>query len=99
MIHCTYRRDKREIVIEGHANYSFKGTDIVCSAVTALEYTLNAYIEKVRLTDNLPVENSMGDAKGVFSGCPETDEVFEAIWNGLLLIANSYPKYCSCWVG
>ena len=28
-----------------------------------------------------------------------TDEAFECIWQGLLAIAENYPRYCQCWRG
>ena len=46
MIHITYRPDKYEITIKGHANSDEKGKDIICAAASMLFYTLAACLAK-----------------------------------------------------
>ena len=98
MIKCRYHVAERRIEIEGHANYCTPGYDIVCAGVSALEYALHLYLtNKALIGEN--ILNRLEPSLGVFEGTEATDEAFECIWQGLLAIAENYPRYCQCWRG
>ena len=48
MIRVTYDRNNLALTVSGHAGFDEVGRDIVCAAVTAIEYTLIAAMEGTR---------------------------------------------------
>ena len=92
--------DTNMIIVSGHSGFAESGADIVCSAVSVLCYTLDAFL--ARCLD----EGRISSYKKDFSEgyvimdytlrCPEdtgvTDGV-EAITEGFRLLSESYPEY------
>ena len=95
MVEATLKKDKQGnytgIEINGHANYN-PGNDIVCSAISALGYTL---IGSLRNEEGVMLNYSIND-EGI--KCDVTSEhidnvnkIFEVIKIGLLQIEITYP--------
>ena len=87
----TYNRNgRREIIIEGHANHSEYGKDIVCAAISTLAYTL------VGALKNAGQGVEYTDKPGYFTvNFPVSDKsyvIFDTIMIGLMQIEKSYPK-------
>ena len=89
---------KMELKVEGHSGYSSSGTDIVCSAISILCFTLlNAVMEQ----QNKPLKMSYQQKDGYFSltffHCNDKclKAVFYAVCNGFQLLAEQYPDYVS----
>lgn len=91
--------DTLTITIKGHAEYAEKGSDIVCSAVSILAYTLAEHLavmyEGGLLCDKPVIKMNSGDLK---IECKPTKEALQNITNiftfvelGFALIANTYP--------
>ena len=81
-----------EVSIKGHANYSDKGKDIVCAAVSAIAtYSINLMEKLGYLIDNKVEE---GYVKMINDANSEiVDKIFEQMefeFNGL---SKQYPKY------
>lgn len=79
------------ITIAGHAGYAEKGKDIVCSAVSALVFTLQKAMEE--LTDDKPDFIFLEDE--VIIEYPNISEqgmlLINSLLLGLNLIADEYP--------
>lgn len=92
--------DTLTITIRGHAEYAEKGSDIVCSAVSILAYTLAEHLAVMYdggLLEKKPiVQMNDGDMK---IECKPTEEALHYITNtyafvglGFAIIANTYPE-------
>ena len=99
MITITLNEDKHRVEMEGHAGYAKEGQDIVCSACTALFYTLQ---ESLRL---FPAEAysrkptfTLKKGKGVIkcnpseAFTPNIDTVYWTVFNGFKALAEGYPE-------
>jgi uncharacterized protein YsxB (DUF464 family) len=84
--------------IKGHAGYN-PGNDIVCSAVSALAYTLAGAVNSLCKINEARYNDNPGDflfdvsIKGLSS--PTYDSlktIFLTVYTGIKLIAESYPK-------
>ncbi|MBQ4066776.1 MAG: ribosomal-processing cysteine protease Prp [Clostridia bacterium] len=85
----------------GHTEYASAGRDILCSAVSALCYTLAAYLEKKYCSGD--IENYRSDMESgsvtltyELSDCADESAVTEAvtaILAGFSLLAESFPDY------
>ena len=84
--------------IKGHAGYN-PGNDIVCSAVSALAYTLAGAVNGIRGIDQITCKDKPGD----FLFCVSIKKlsspiygklktIFLTVYTGINLIAESYPK-------
>ena len=84
---------------KGHADYAEKGSDIVCSAVSILAYTLAEYLntayESGLLEEKPLIQLNSGDLR---IECKPTKEALHYITNtfafvrlGYAIIANTYP--------
>lgn len=93
------RGDILTIEAKGHAGYSEKGADIVCSAISILAYSLAEYIsaqyDAEMLKEEPVIVLNAGDLK---IECKPTEEALQNITNifafaelGFALIANTYP--------
>ena len=104
MINITYRPDKKEVKIKGHANYDEKGKDIICAGVSVLFFTLaNALL---KAPDKwFKKQPEMADSKASETGvsyikCTPAKgyEVYvtlayETVLTGMELMATTYPDY------
>ena len=103
MIEILYNRKKHSVLVKGHAGSAEHGHDIVCSAVSALVYTLAANVEK--LSDNRqhvrrPVIE-LNEGYAVVSCAPVhgftavTTLVFDTVCEGFSLLAQQYDAFIS----
>ena len=94
------KNDKLTLTIEGHADYAESGSDIVCSAVSILAYTLAEHLAVMYdggLLEEKPlIQMNSGDMK---IECKPTEEALHYITNtfsfvklGFAIIANTYPE-------
>lgn len=96
MIRVTYDRKKLALTVSGHAGFDEVGRDIVCAAVTAIEYTLIAAMEGRRGFLALMPQKSEGGADVLsFSARPGRRRarlLFDAAAGGINLISEAYPE-------
>ncbi len=91
MIEVTVQ--KHEIRISGHAHYAEKGKDIVCAAVSALEYTLTKALEVIA-GENLRYEEKEGQVTIGFGELSEKGQaIVDTFFVGILGVIESYPQY------
>ena len=94
MIHVV--RKDYEIVVEGHAGHSAKGTDIVCAAASILFYTLAEALERRGIeVEADDVENKFIRANPCREFTFDADVVFETVCTGYKLLAEQYPENVS----
>lgn len=104
MIHITYRPDKKEVKIKGHAGYDEKGRDIVCAGISVLFYTLANSLLKAPeewFAKKPEMADSLADKSGVSyvtcfpaSGYEEyVTLIYETVITGIELMATTYPDY------
>ena len=99
MIKITFNPNKYDIKITGHANYGKKGEDIVCSAISALFYTLGEALFESRdmLVGDFIFDNDNG--KGHIWCRPKKEyegNIARTYWTiivGFELVANNYKKF------
>lgn len=99
MINITFRPEKLELEVTGHAGWANKGEDIVCAAVSALFYTLAEVLgESKDMLNDVP-HVKMEDGNGIISCSPKEEyEVnialtYRTILIGLQMVAEDYSKY------
>lgn len=86
--------------VKGHAEFN-PGNDIVCSAVSALAYTLAGAIQNIGFDDSVFKEKPgdyLLDIKFKDASVKAIDRaktIFEAIYIGIWQIANTYPDNVS----
>ena len=101
MIRIKYDSVSLMIEIDGHAGKAPQGKDIVCSAVSALTYTLVRAIEGMYNRDELneipTVRLESGDANisisPRFAFRKDARLIFDTICDGYELIAEDYPQH------
>jgi uncharacterized protein YsxB (DUF464 family) len=91
--------DRYLLIIEGHASFSEKGTDIVCSAVSILVYTLLNILKDEESNKRLAIRREIV-RDGYF--CVEvepfdfsknrTKGIIDTIIMGLALLNQEYPE-------
>ncbi|MBL1228145.1 ribosomal-processing cysteine protease Prp [Enterococcus sp. BWB1-3] len=87
MIKAKFKAEKEQFIsyqLTGHANHSEHGTDIVCSAVSALFVTISNMLmlrNGVNQIDNLFIVSENEDAQ----------LLTETLYQGLQQIAEQYP--------
>lgn len=74
------------LTVEGHANYGEAGKDIVCAAVSTLTFTLLGSVETT--------ESTFADGY-VDAYYKPNNAVTEAVRNGFMMLAETYPDYVS----
>lgn len=97
MIEITYgSREPPSLVIRGHAGYSTYGTDIICSAVSALYQNLVNSITEFT-GDDISARVEPGDSELIWNGSiSDTGRVLlHSCLLGLQEIADVYPDYVS----
>ena len=80
---------------KGHAGYAPEGSDIICSAVSVLAFTCANALESVA-GKKAEAEVSDGFMKVMLSEkdvSPETQIIFQTIFQGFSDLAEEYPKY------
>ena len=92
--------DRYLLIVEGHASFSEKGTDIVCSAVSILVYTLINMLKDEECDKRLTIKREI-IRDGYF--CVEvepfdfsksrTKAIIDTIIMGLALLNQEYPEY------
>ena len=96
MIRVTYDRNNLALAVSGHAGFDEVGRDIVCAAVTAIEYTLVAAMEGTRgFCAIMPQKNDGGADVLSFSarlGRRRARLLFDAAAGGIRLISEAYPE-------
>lgn len=103
MTHVTYSdyRDTQEFECVGHTGYAPLGADILCSAVSCLCYTLDAYLSKAYDEGKIKSYSSDfrdGSVNVRFEYSEEYDsaairEAVGAILYGFVLLEESFPEY------
>lgn len=97
MINIVYDRTHTSLTAKGHANSGEVGHDLVCSAVSALVYTLAVNVE--RLGQSAQIRLDSGDA--VVHCIPSAARrlmatyLYDSICVGFELLAKQYPEYIS----
>ena len=88
----TIKHNNNCIEVQGHANYAEPGTDIVCSAVSALAQTLVASLEK--LTDDLIGYHAQpGFVKIIIGNLSDRGKtLIDSFFIGIEMIADEYPE-------
>lgn len=87
--------NKCVLQVEGHANYADRGTDIVCSAVSILSYTIAESIENIDAREKI-IDIADGH---IYIEVAAEDVVskavclvaFDTIMKGFELLAEYYP--------
>lgn len=101
MINITFRPETLELEVEGHANHAEKGKDIVCSAVSALFYTLGESLVQSLSMLTEPVIFKENDGHGYIRCYPKAKyegNISRTYWTilvGLQMIAEQYPESIS----
>lgn len=103
MTHVSYEsyHDLHIFECVGHTGYSSLGTDILCSAISCLCYTLDAYLQKgydEGSITNFVSDFSDGYVRLQFEYCDKydsqrCDEAINAVLSGFTLLEQSYPDY------
>lgn len=101
MITITYNHARLELTVKGHSGQAPQGEDIICSAVSALTYTLvkaiEGMVERDELNEMAVVKLESGDADILVSPRfifrKEARLIFDTICDGFELIARDYPQY------
>lgn len=98
MINITFKPNTFELEIKGHAQHGKKGEDIVCSAVSALFYTLGrALLESEEMLEETPI---FKDEEGAGYVCCKPKKEYEGniartYWTilvGLQMLSGEYDK-------
>ena len=105
MITVNFNPSKYELTVEGHANFSEEGSDIVCASVSTLFYTLGqALMESHNMLKEKPFfKDEKG--KGKLKCKPKKEfegNIARSYWTiltGFELLATHYPAYVKLVVG
>ena len=99
MINITFKPKTLELLLEGHAEYSEKGEDIVCAAISTLFYTLGqALIDSEEMLTEEPIFKDE-EGKGYLCCKPKEEyngNIVRTYWTilvGIQLMADQYEKY------
>lgn len=89
MIVVSIRED--EIIISGHANYSYDGYDIVCAGVTALVQSMIKSIESLT-EDKIIYDISPGEADIHYENLSgKSKTLVDSFFIGICMIADEFP--------
>lgn len=100
MVQITYYPGKNRVTVQGHAGSSEEGHDLVCSAVSALTYTLAENVNGLGgLAQDVVIRLEPGNAE---IGCRAEPEykavvqlIFDTVVTGFQLIAGKYPQFAA----
>lgn len=101
MTSVNYSKENGEhrLQIDGHAGYSYHGSDIVCAAISAISYALLGYLEN-HDEENPNFSYATGNGSLlVYSGSSEQiDAAFDMAIIGFQQISNKYPQYVDVYI-
>lgn len=92
MIQATFKKKNGELYgykVEGHANFSAVGTDIVCAGVSSLYSTVTYTLDLLGRT----FEKDDG-SHFVVDGGEKEAICLQILYEGIQAIASEYPDYC-----
>ncbi len=95
MIKCNYKSENQKITyidISGHADFAEYGSDIVCSAVSMVSYTIGNAL----LNESDDFQLIIKDNKFIFDDnikSNNTELLMQTLLNGLLMVQNQYNDY------
>ena len=94
MVKVSYKKSSRrvELIVDGHAGWSKKGSDIVCAGISALVSTLANYL----LRQGNEKECICTVKEGYAHLCSHEEEsflLFDFVYTGLVAIGKMYPKH------
>lgn len=97
MTHVEIEINDRYIIIRmtGHAGYSEKGSDIVCSAISTLEYILYGYVKSNPKVATMK-RYETGTGYSYMHIIPKKEGIYDVIKAAVIGfegIADSYPDY------
>lgn len=102
MISIVYHRNRHRVTVEGHAYSGEAGRDLVCSAVSALTYTLAASVTNMFGNDRKKireVQTKLDSGKAEISCNPVhgfgsvATLMFDTVCTGFDLLQLEYPQY------
>ena len=96
MITAVYTKEENthRLTVSGHANYSEKGSDIVCAGVSALVQSLIGWIENNPCeVDLISIDDKKGEVLIECEGGEDISAVFYMAAIGLEQIANAYADH------
>lgn len=105
MTQVIFTKYRESLIFEclGHTGYGERGADILCSAVSCLCYTLDAYLKEAEQDGRLSrlfCEFSDGKVSLCFEPKEEDpeglSEAVRAILGGFQLLEETYPGYITC---
>lgn len=95
MVSVSFKKENNRIVeveIKGHANYSDKGKDIVCAAVSSIAiYSINL-MEKLGYIITNKVEDGYIKMTNNLN-CDIVDKILEQMETEFINISEEYPKH------
>lgn len=99
MIEITFKPKTLELEVKGHAGQNEKGKDIVCSAISALFYTLaQTLLDSAEMLKEAPiVKNEEGN--GYICCSPKVEyegnvaTIYRTILIGMQMVAEEYKKF------
>ena len=99
MINITFKPKTLELEITGHAEQNEKGKDIVCSAISALFYTLGQTLcESEHMLEEAPIVK-IEDGNGYICCSPKVEYegniacMYRTIIIGLQMVAEEYKNF------
>lgn len=96
MIHAMYDRDGKmhTLSVNGHAGYSKRGEDIVCAGVSAIVYSLIAWLENNSESEEfVSIDEHNGKVVIACEGDEKVASVFYMAAVGIETISNTYPDH------
>ncbi len=88
----TVEDNTHNLTVHGHANYSDKGTDIVCAGVSAIVQALIGWIENnPEYAECVSIDDRNGEVLIECIGYENVSAVFYMTAVGIEQIANTYP--------
>lgn len=82
---------RNSLILSGHADYAEHGSDIVCSAVSAITATLAGYLANHNGGEGSVADLNSGDSYVSTQRDAKTDVAFDMAVIGLMQIADKYP--------
>lgn len=98
MINITFNPNTFTLDVTGHAEHGEKGEDIVCSAISALFYTLTESLYKSKHMLSEDIEFRDEDGNGHLSCKPKAEYeanvslIYWTILNGFEIVARHYTQ-------
>ncbi len=95
MINCQIRLNNvgiTQIKISGHANYCEYGSDIVCSAVSILSFTIGNALLKLDKTFDLIIDKNEIIYNDLFP-TKESQLLLDTLYDGLKMLLDDYKEY------